>query len=183
MNGKTVRNILSINKTTEEIKLNKKTRNLVFAALVAAVYATVTIVLAPISYGQIQVRVAEALTILPFFSSYSIMGLFVGCIIANIVGGNGILDIIFGSLATLIAAIITYYIGKSNIKLKKYIAPLPPIILNGIIVGIELNIVLRLPLIASMLWVGLGELIACYALGLPLLLFISKNKKMKEYLG
>ncbi|SNX53212.1 QueT transporter family protein [Thermoanaerobacterium sp. RBIITD] len=163
--------------------MNKSTKKIVFGALIAAIYAVVTIALAPISYGQIQVRVAEALTILPFFSAYSILGLFVGCIIANLVGGNGILDIVFGSLATLIAAIITYYIGRSKLKFKRYLAPLPPVIINAIVIGIELNIVLKLPLIASMLWVGLGELIACYVLGLPILLFIDKNEKLKEYLS
>lgn len=163
--------------------MNKKTKKIVYGALIAALYAVMTIALAPISYGQIQVRVAEALTILPFFSSYSILGLFVGCIIANMVGGNGVFDIVFGSLATLISAVITYYIGKSNLKYKRYLAPLPPVVINAVIIGIELNVVFKLPLVASMLWVGLGEMVACYVLGLPLLLYIDKNEKIKEMLG
>jgi uncharacterized membrane protein len=163
--------------------LNKKTKKIVYGALIAALYAVMTIALAPISYGQIQVRVAEALTVLPFFSSYSILGLFVGCIIANMVGGNGVFDIVFGSLATLISAVITYYIGKSNLKYKRYLAPLPPVVINAVIIGIELNVVFKLPLVASMLWVGLGEMVACYVLGLPLLLYIDKNEKIKEMLG
>ncbi|MDN5317492.1 MAG: hypothetical protein PWR08_1617, partial [Thermoanaerobacterium sp.] len=116
--------------------MNKKTKKIVYGALIAALYAVMTIALAPISYGQIQVRVAEALTVLPFFSSYSILGLFVGCIIANMVGGNGIFDVVFGSLATLISAVITYYIGKSNLRYKRYLAPLPPVIINAVIIGI-----------------------------------------------
>ncbi|MDK2805470.1 QueT transporter family protein [Thermoanaerobacterium thermosaccharolyticum] len=160
--------------------MNRRTKKIVYGALIAAVYAVVTVALAPISYGQIQVRVAEALTIMPFFSSYSILGLFVGCIIANMVGGNGIFDVVFGSLATLISAVITYYIGKSNLRYKRYLAPLPPVIINAVIIGIELNVVFNLPLVASMLWVGLGEMIACYVLGLPLLLYIDKNEKIKE---
>lgn len=163
--------------------MNKKTKKIVYGALIAALYAVMTIALAPISYGQIQVRVAEALTVLPFFSSYSILGLFVGCIIANMVGGNGVFDIVFGSLATLISAVITYYIGKSNLKYKRYLAPLPPVVINVVIIGIELNVVFKLPLVASMLWVGLGEMVACYVLGLPLLLYIDKNEKIKEMLG
>ncbi|MBE0067937.1 QueT transporter family protein [Thermoanaerobacterium thermosaccharolyticum] len=163
--------------------MNKKTKKIVYGALIAALYAVMTIALAPISYGQIQVRVAEALTVLPFFSSYSILGLFVGCIIANMVGGNGVFDIVFGSLATLISAVITYYIGKSNLKYKRYLAPLPPVLINAVIIGIELNVVFKLPLVASMLWVGLGEMVACYVLGLPLLLYIDKNEKIKEMLG
>ncbi|HHV73226.1 MAG TPA: QueT transporter family protein [Thermoanaerobacterium sp.] len=163
--------------------MNSKTKKIVYGALIAAVYAAVTVALAPISYGQIQVRVAEALTIMPFFSSYSIFGLFVGCIIANMIGGNGIFDVVFGSLATLISAVITYYIGKSNLRYKRYLAPLPPVVINGIIIGIELNFLYKLPLVASMLWVGLGEMIACYVLGLPLLLYIDKNDKIKSVIG
>ncbi|ORX24594.1 transporter [Thermoanaerobacterium sp. PSU-2] len=163
--------------------MNSKTKKIVYGALIAAVYAAVTVALAPISYGQVQVRVAEALTIMPFFSSYSIFGLFVGCIIANMIGGNGIFDVVFGSLATLISAVITYYIGKSNLRYKRYLAPLPPVVINGIIIGIELNFLYKLPLVASMLWVGLGEMIACYVLGLPLLLYIDKNDKIKSVIG
>ncbi|MCP2239795.1 QueT transporter family protein [Thermoanaerobacterium thermosaccharolyticum] len=163
--------------------MNKKTKKIVYGALIAALYAVMTIALAPISYGQIQVRVAEALTVLPFFSSYSILGLFVGCIIANMVGGNGVFDIVFGSLATLISAVITYYIGKSNLKYKRYLAPLPPVLINAVIIGIEMNVVFKLPLVASMLWVGLGDMVVCYVLGLPLLLYIDKNEKIKEMLG
>lgn len=163
--------------------MNNRTRKLVFGALVGALYAVLTIFLAPISYGMFQVRISEAFTVLPFFSSFSIPGLFIGCIIANIFGGNGVIDIVGGSLATLLAAVLTYAIGKSNISLKKYLAPLPPVIINAIVVGFILNYTANLPLIATMLWVGLGELAACYILGLPLLIFIEKNKNLKNYLG
>lgn len=160
----------------------KKIIHLVFAAVIGSIYATLTILLAPISYGQIQVRVAEALTVLPFFSSYSIGGLFVGCIVANIFGGNGPIDIIFGSLATLVAAIVTYYIGKSNIHYKKYLAPLPPVIINAVVVGFILHYTLQLPLILTMLWVGLGEAISCYAIGLAVLTVFEKNSALMKYL-
>lgn len=160
----------------------KKINHLVFAALIGSIYATLTILLTPISYGQIQVRVAEALTVLPFFSSYSIWGLFVGCIVANIFGGNGPIDIIFGSLATLVAAIITYYIGKSNIRFKKYLAPLPPVIINAVVVGFILNYTLQLPLIITMLWVGLGEAVSCYVTGLAVLTVFEKNSALMKYL-
>ena len=131
---------------------------------------------------QIQVRVAEALTVLPFFSSYSIWGLFVGCIVANIFGGNGPIDIIFGSLATLIAAIITYYIGKSNIKFKKYLAPLPPVIINAVVIGFVLNYTLHYPLLITMLWIGLGEAVSCYVIGLAVLTVFEKNSALMKYL-
>jgi len=160
---------------------SKKIKHLVLSAFIGALYATLTIILAPISYGQIQVRIAEALTILPFFSYFSIAGLFIGCIIANLVGGYGIIDIVFGSLATLVAAIFTYYIGKSSLKNKKYLAPLPPVIINALVVGSILKYTLGLPFIISMFWVGLGEAISCYVFGLILISIIEKNHKLKLY--
>ncbi|MBE1305301.1 QueT transporter family protein [Clostridium botulinum] len=160
---------------------NKRISKLVFSAVIAAIYTVLTLLLAPISYGQIQVRVSESLTLLPFLSSYSIWGVFLGCIISNLIGGNGIIDVVFGSLATLIAAILTYYIGKSNLKFKKYLAPLPPIIINAVVIGFILNYTLKLPLLLSIIWVGLGEAISCYVLGLILISIIEKNKKLMSY--
>ena len=160
---------------------NKKISKLVFSAVIAAIYTVLTLLLAPISYGQIQVRASESLTLLPFLSSYSIWGVFLGCIISNLIGGNGIIDVVFGSLATLIAAILTYYIGKSNLKFKKYLAPLPPIIINAVVIGFILNYTLKLPLLLSIIWVGLGEAISCYVLGLILISIIEKNKQLMSY--
>lgn len=88
---------------------------------------------------------------------------------------------IFGSLATLLAAISTYYIGKSRLKYKKYLAPLPPIIINAFVVGIMLHYTIEWPMLLAVLQVGIGEVVCCYGLGLPLLLFIEKNSKVKEY--
>ena len=78
------------------------------AAMIAAVYVVLTIVLAPISFGQVQLRVSEALTIMPVFTAAAIPGVFIGCLIGNILGGAVLPDIIFGSLATLVAAVISY---------------------------------------------------------------------------
>jgi len=93
---------------------NKSTLFLVQAALIAAVYVVLTLVFAPFSYGEIQVRISEALTILPFFTPAAIPGLFVGCILANLLGGAIPLDIAFGSIATLIGAVFTYKLRNSN---------------------------------------------------------------------
>lgn len=164
------------------INSRKKIIQIVFSAIIGSIYAICTILLAPISYGALQVRVSEALTLLPFFSSYSIWGLFIGCLISNLVGGNGLIDIIFGSLATLIAAILTHYIGKSSLKYKKYLCPLPPVLINAVVVGFILNYTLKLPLLPSMFWVGIGETIACYVLGLLLLSAFEKNKKLMKYI-
>jgi len=149
----------------------KKVRFITEAAVIAAIYAALTIILAPISYGMVQVRISEALTILPYFTPAAIPGLFVGCIIANIVGGNGLIDIVFGSLATLVAAILSYKMPK------RYFVPVPPIIINAVVVGAVLSYVLELNLLACMGWVALGQAVACYGLGYPLLLQLEKHKQ------
>ncbi|MGE5632678.1 MAG: QueT transporter family protein [Caulobacteraceae bacterium] len=147
-----------------------RNRFIVHAAFIAAVYAVLTIAFAPLSYGQVQIRFSEALTILPFFTSAAIPGLAVGCLIANILGPGGVIDIVFGTLATLIAAYLSYKMPK------KWLVPLPPVIANGIIVGFVLNYLYKLPLFVTMGWVALGELIACYALGYPFLLLLEKYR-------
>ncbi len=93
---------------------NKSTLFLVQAALIGAIYVVLTLVFAPFSYGEVQVRISEALTILPYFTPAAIPGLFVGCIIANILGGCIPVDIIFGSIATLLGAVFTYKLRNSN---------------------------------------------------------------------
>lgn len=148
----------------------RRTRIMVEAALIAAMYAVLTIAFAPISYGQVQLRVSEVLTILPFFTPAAIPGLFVGCIVANIYGGMGILDIVFGSLATLIAAFLTYKAPK------RWLAPLPPVIVNGVVIGLVLYYAAGAPLLITMGWVALGEGLACYGLGYPLLTLLDKSK-------
>lgn len=140
------------------------------AAMIGAIYVVLTLIFAPISYGMIQVRISEALMVLPFFTPAAIPGLFIGCLIANIFGGLGMPDIVFGSLATLLSA---YLVSKID---NKYLVPLPPILINAVVIGFVLHYVLALPLIMTMLWVGLGQVIACYGLGLPLLLFLEKRR-------
>lgn len=158
------------------MKNNKRiisTRFLIQAAVIAAVYAVLTIILLPISYGVMQVRVSEALTILPFFTPAAIPGLFVGCLISNIIGPYGLVDIVLGSSASLLAAIGSYSLRKHAI-----LVPLPPVLANALIIGWMLSEVygVPLPLYACILWVGLGELIACYGIGYPLLRYLKKYK-------
>lgn len=145
-------------------------------AIIAALYAVITILLAPISYGPLQVRVSEALTVLPFLTTTAIPGLFVGCLVANIYGGLGMQDIMFGSLATLIAAYLTWRMPKA------YLAPLPPVIVNAVIVAAYLSGLAGLPYWLTALYIALGELVACYLLGYPLLLLIQRNKALMGYL-
>ena len=108
------------------------------AAVIGALYAVLTMVLAPISYGPVQCRISEVLCILPFFMPSTTWGLFFGCAIANIASSAGLPDIIFGSLATLIACLCISWCGKHN---KKALACLMPVIWNGLIVGAMLTVV------------------------------------------
>jgi uncharacterized membrane protein len=149
------------------IKLNYIIR----VAMIAAIYVVLNIIFASISYGPIQVRIAEALTVLPFIDPSAIIGLFIGCILANILGPVGMVDIIGGSLCTLIAAYLTYKV--KNPKL----APLPPVLINAFGVSIYLHLLFDLPYWITVLYIGIGEVIACYILGYPLLILLIKNKK------
>lgn len=144
------------------------------AAMIAALYVALTIIFAPFSFGQIQVRIAEALTILPVFTPAAIPGLFAGCLIGNVLGGSILPDIIFGSLATLIGACFTYLLRNKS----RYLAILPPIFSNAIIVPFVLRYAygLNLPLAFLMLTVGIGEVISCGVLGIILYVSLKKHK-------
>ena len=141
---------------------NSKVTFITHAAAVAAIYVVLTLVFAPISYGEVQVRIAEALTILPFFTPAAIPGLFIGCLIANVIGGSIVLDVIFGSIATLLGAAGTWMLRKN-----RWLAPLPPIISNTVIVPLVLRfgygVLLPIPLL--MVFIAIGEIISCYILG------------------
>ncbi|HOJ09142.1 MAG TPA: QueT transporter family protein [Clostridiales bacterium] len=151
-------------------KKNKSLRFITEAAVIGAIYAVLTIVFSPISYGLFQVRIAEALTVLPAFTPAAIPGLFIGCIISNIIGGNGPLDIIFGSLATLIAAILSYKMPK------RYLVPLPPVLVNAVVVGIMLSYILKVSVLVAMGWVALGQAVACYGVGYILMMQLEKYR-------
>lgn len=138
-------------------------KKLIITAAIAAIYVVLTIVFAPISYGPIQLRISEGLTVLPFITPLAIPGLTLGCLIANLLGGYGIYDVIFGSGATLIAAYLTYKMPT------RILAPLPPVIVNGIVIGFLLNFLTGAPLLLTIITVATGELVACYAIGYPLL--------------
>ncbi len=140
-------------------------------AMTAAIYAALTVYFTPISYGPLQVRISEALTVLPFLWPETIMGLFAGCITANFVGGLGLWDIGLGSLATLFAAWLT------SRTTRPYLAPLPPVLVNGVIVGSYLSVLYSMPRWTTMAYVATGQIIACYLLGFPLLHLLLKIEK------
>jgi uncharacterized membrane protein len=149
--------------------MNMKTKNLTKIALIAAIYAVLTLVLAPISYGFIQFRVSEMLTVLPFLFPGASWGLFIGCALANIYSGLGIYDVVFGSLATLAAGFLT---AKMPSPL---LAPLPPVIINAVVIGAMWSIFAEMPFYLTAAYVGLGQLGVCYLLGYPLLIILRKR--------
>lgn len=152
--------------------------------MIAALYTASTLLLAPLSYGPLQLRVAEALTLLPVLTPTAPIGLTVGCIIANAIGvatgsnSCGVADILFGSLATLLAAFVTRWlrnitIGKAKLPI---LAALAPPIFNGLIVGAELALIFKLPFWVCALQVGCGELLVTMLLGIPLCVVLRRLK-------
>lgn len=144
-------------------------------ALIAAVYAAVTLVLAPISYGPVQVRVAEALTVLPFVSPAAVLGLFLGCLLANVYGGMGPWDIVLGSLATLVSAMLTRRMRTA------LWAPLPPVLVNAFVISAYLSVLAHLPYFVTVAYIGFGQILACYGLGYPLLSWILRKEGLRVY--
>lgn len=153
--------------------MRNKTLFITQAALIAAIYVVLVYVFKPISFSYIQVRIAEALTILPYFTPAAIPGVSIGCLLANLLTGADILDILFGTLATLLGAVGSYLVRK-----QKFLVPLPPIIANSIIIPWILRYAYALPLSIPfmMLTVGIGEVISCGVLGFLLLLVLSKYR-------
>lgn len=149
------------------MKKNVTSAYLAQAAVIAAIYLVLTLLLKPISFGAIQFRVSEALCVLPYFTAAAIPGVSVGCLLANILGGAALPDIIFGTLATLIAAIVSYRIRTVS----KWLVCVPPIVANALIIPFVLRYAYGIPdsLLFLMLTVGLGEVLAVAVLGNVLL--------------
>lgn len=155
---------------------DKKLLFITQAAMIAAIYVVLTYIFAPFSFGEIQVRISEALTILPVFTPAAIPGLFVGCLLGNMLGGALLPDIIFGSLATLIGAFFTWKLRNAH----PFLAPVPPILSNALIVPFVLRYAygILLPIPFMMLTVGVGEVISCGILGLLLYYGLRRYKNM-----
>lgn len=169
--------------------MKRKTHYLAVSALIAALYAGSTYMMAffGLSYGPVQFRISEALTILPVFCPAAITGLTVGCFIANIFSYNPI-DMLFGTAATLIASLLSYWLRRVKWWDLPVLAALMPVLVNGIIVGFEIaffftegNATLTSFLVSG-LWVALGEIAVCVGLGLPLYSAVSKNNSILEFL-
>ena len=164
---------------------NLTTRRLAVSGMIGAAYAVMAIFgsVFGLTFGPIQFRFSEALCVTPFLFPEAVGGLFVGCLIANLLSPYGVLDIVVGSAATLLAALLT-----ARCK-KKWLAPLPPVLANMVLVGLVLayeqagTTAAFWPTYAfNALTVGAGEIVACYGLGMLLLWRLEKSKALQNYL-
>ena len=144
-------------------------------AMIAAAYVVLTVAFAPFSFKEIQVRISESLTILPMFTPAAVPGLAVGCLLANILGGAVLADIVFGSLATLIGAVGTRMLRGKN----PVLAVIPPIVANMLIVPFVLRYAYGVPLPIPLMMgtIGIGEMISCGVLGLLLYKALYAHRK------
>lgn len=154
---------------------NKRILFLTQAAMIAALYVVFTLIAAALGLSsmQVQIRFSEALTILPYFTPAAIPGVFIGCLLSNILAGGALLDIIFGSLATLIAAVGTYLLRR-----QKWLAPIPPIAANTLIIPFVIKAAYGIgPVWLSFITVGAGELLSAGVLGMLLLFVLEKYRR------
>ncbi|MCR4633781.1 MAG: QueT transporter family protein [Erysipelotrichaceae bacterium] len=151
----------------------EKVHYIVMTGLIAALYAALTLVFAPISFSAVQVRIAEALIILPMFTPAAVPGLFLGCLLGNLLSGAMILDVIFGSIATLIGAYIGYLL-----KDRRWLVPVPSIVSNALIIPFILRHVygIDLPIPLLCLYIAIGEFLGSYVLGQALAQFLIPRK-------
>lgn len=169
------------------MKTSKQVRLLAQGAVIAALYSVLTYAAAAVNlaYGPVQFRFSEALTVLPVFTPAAIPGLALGCFLSNLASPLGIVDWIFGTAATLLAAVGTRAAAKVEWKGLPLLAPLPPVLANTVIVGLEVACLSDAGFAwsnfswaafgAGALSVGLGELVVCYVLGLPLLIALRRS--------
>lgn len=165
------------------------TKRLVRAAMVATIYVVLCLVLAPFSYGAVQVRLAEMLCLLPVFGAEYIVAVTLGCFLANLLGST-LVDVVFGTAATLVACLITYAVRKVRVGGLAIPAAVPPIVSNAVIVG-ALELTFFLPGVTgtaalaawNALTVGIGEVVSCGILGVALVKLIESNTGLRRLFG
>lgn len=168
--------------------MKKTTFYLVQGALIAAIYAALTYVagLMGIAYLGIQFRLSEALTILPVFTPAATVGLTIGCALGNLASPFGLVDIICGTAATLVATLVTRAVRKIQVGGFPILAPLAPVLANALIVGAEITVLSPeasvVAFLYSALTVGVGELVVCYGLGTPLYYLCKKYEQKLFYI-
>lgn len=139
------------------------------AAVIAAVYVVLSYLLLPLSFGIVQFRAAEALTVLPILYPEAILGVYVGCLLSNIIGGLGLWDIFGGSAVTLLAALVTYFYRSSGI------AYLSPIVLNGLLVSLYLSKIFGAPYWITAASIAVGEAGVVFLVGVPLVRYLRRR--------
>jgi len=170
----------------------KNTKKLTNQAMIAAIYTVLSVALSAISFGTVQIRISEALTLLPIFSFTNIWGVTIGCFITNLIGFFtgakilGSLDMIFGTFATFSAAVCSYLLRNIKIKDIPLLSVVPPIAFNAVVIGWELCMLINngsfSPVIfwAQAISVGIGQMLSCGVIGLMMVRLIEKNKTLKE---
>lgn len=161
-------------------------QRLVRCAVIAAVYVVLCLVLAPFSYGAVQVRLAEMLCLLPVFGAEYIVAVTLGCFLANLLGST-LVDVVFGTAATLLACLLTWLVGRLRVGGLAIPAAVPPILSNAVIVG-ALELTFFLPGVTgtaalaawNALTVGIGEVISCGILGVALVKLIESNTGLRR---
>ena len=153
------------------------TRSITRAEIIAALYILLSLAVQPIASGLVQCRISEALTILPVFTGAAVPGLFIGCLLFNLISGAVAYDVVFGSLATLLAALLTWRMAKRGMP--KWLLPLPSVVFNGLIIGALLVYAYGVPVSypLAVLYVAAGQAVACYVLGMPLMLVLGRFGK------
>lgn len=170
----------------------KKTKKLTNQAMIAAIYTVLSVALSAISFGTVQVRISEALSLLPIFAFGNIWGVTIGCFLTNLIGfftgANilGALDMVFGTFATFAAAVSTYALRKIRFRNIPFLSVVPPVVYNAVVVGWELCMLINNgsfnPVIfwTQAVSVGAGQLLSCGVIGLTMVNIIEKNNNLKQ---
>lgn len=158
-------------------------KKVVIESIVAAIYVVLVFSLQFMSFDAIQFRIAEALLVLVYFSPNHIVGLLVGTILSNLFSSLGVIDLLFGTIASLIALVLMLLVKK-----QKYVGLIIPGIINGIIISIEIAIIDGIAMFSPLFWLNslyifLGETAVMYLIGVPLILVIKKNKKLQSLIS
>ncbi|MBM6860155.1 QueT transporter family protein [Clostridium saudiense] len=153
------------------------TKRIVVTGVIAAIYTVLTLILAPISFGPVQFRLSEVMVLLAFLDPLYIIGLTLGCLISNMLGGFGIMDIVFGSLATFMSCVAMYWTRSTikNSKASLLVASIWPTVFNGVIIGWVLHVTINVPMFITMVQVALGEFVVVTVIGVPLGRLVAKK--------
>ena len=172
----------------------KKTKQMANQAMIAAIYTVLSVCLSAISYGPFQIRISEAMTLLPVFGIHNIWGITIGCFMTNLIGffsGANILgglDMVFGTAATFAAALMSYTLRNIRFKSMPVLSAVPPVIVNAVVIGWELCVVVAggfnpAVFMAQALSVAVGQFFSCMVIGLLMVKIVENNKELKQRLS